>query len=146
MLPEWLPSRLWWTEPADARVHSMSQRPIARVLLANLDTVMRSGIVQEFADDGIEVIGQEQSDEGILFTASIATPDVIVIDGDSQGAPELRERLRRAAPGAKLILLPRDEAWPTVLDPLPGRPRLIPPPVLEALRNELKASRQRIEE
>jgi DNA-binding NarL/FixJ family response regulator len=107
---------------------------------------MRSGIVQEFADDGIEVIGQEQSQEGIVFTASIATPDVIVIDGDSHGAPELRERLRRAAPDAKLILLPRDEAWPTILDPPTGRPRLIPPPVLEALRNELRGSRPRIEE
>ena len=124
----------------------MSQRPIARVLLANLDTVMRSGIVQEFANDGIEVIGQEQSDEGIVFTASIATPDVIVIDGDSRGAPELRERLRRAAPDAKLILLPRDEVWPTVIDPPTGRPRLIPPPVLEALRSELRGSRPRIEE
>ena len=124
----------------------MSQRPIARVLLANLDTVMRSGIVQEFANDGIEVIGQEQSDEGIVFTASIATPDVIVIDGDSRGAPELRERLRLAAPDAKLILLPRDEVWPTVIDPPTGRPRLIPPPVLEALRSELKGSRPRIEE
>ena len=124
----------------------MSQRPIARVLLANLDTVMRSGIVQEFANDGIEVIGQEQSEEGIVFTASIATPDVIVIDGDSRGAPELRERLRLAAPDAKLILLPRDEVWPTVIDPPTGRPRLIPPPVLEALRSELKGSRPRIEE
>lgn len=123
----------------------MSQRPIARVLLANLDTVMRSGIVQEFANDGIEVIGQEQSDEGIVFTASIATPDVIVIDGDSRGAPELRERLRRAAPDAKLILLPRDEVWPTIIEPT-GRPRLIPPPVLEALRSELRGSRPRIEE
>ncbi|HJS96177.1 MAG TPA: hypothetical protein VJ741_18075 [Solirubrobacteraceae bacterium] len=107
---------------------------------------MRSGIVQEFADDGIEVIGQEQSDEGIVFTASIATPDVIVIDGDSHGAPELRRRLRRAAPDAKLILLPRDEVWPTILDPPSGRPRLIPPPVLEALRSELKGSRPRTEE
>lgn len=124
----------------------MSQRPIARVLLANLDTVTRSGIVQEFADDGIEVIGHEQSEEGIVFTASIATPDVIVIDSDSHDAPELRERLRQVAPDAKLILLPRDEVWPAVLDPAAGRPRLIPPPVLEALRNELKGSRQRIEE
>jgi len=124
----------------------MSQRPIARVLLAKLDTVMRSGLVQEFAHDGIEVIGQELDEEGIVFTASIATPDVIVIDSDSHGAPELRERLRQVAPEAKLILLPRDEVWPTILDPPPGRPRLIPPPVLEALRTELKGSRQRIEE
>ena len=124
----------------------MSQRPIARVLLAKLDTVMRSGLVQEFADDGIEVIGQEESEEGIVFTASIATPDVIVIDSDSRGAPELRDRLRRVAPEAKLILLPRDEVWPTILDPPAGRPRLIPLPVLEALRSELKGSRQRIEE
>jgi DNA-binding NarL/FixJ family response regulator len=124
----------------------MSQRPIARVLLAKLDSVMRSGLVQEFSDDGIEVIGQEQSEEGIVFTASIATPDVIVIDGDSHNAPEFRERLRKVAPGAKLILLPRDEVWPTVLDPPAVRPRLIPPPVLEALRNELRGSRPRIEE
>lgn len=124
----------------------MSQRPIARVLLANLDTVMRSGIVQEFADDGIEVIGQERSEDGIVFTASIATPDVIVIDGDGDDAAKLRDRLRRAAPGAKLILLPRDEVWPTILDPLAARPRLMPPPALEALRNELRGSRQRIEE
>jgi DNA-binding NarL/FixJ family response regulator len=107
---------------------------------------MRSGLVQEFSDDGIEVIGQEQSEEGIVFTASIATPDVIVIDSDSHNAPELRERLRKVAPGAKLILLPRDEVWPTVLDPPAVRPRLIPPPVLEALRNELRGSRPRIEE
>jgi len=124
----------------------MSQRPIARVLLAKLNPVMRSGVVQEFADDGIEVIGQEQSEEGIVLTASIATPDVIVIDGDSHRAAELRERLRQVAPEAKLILLPRDEVWPTVLDPPAGRPRLIAPPVLETLRNELRASRQRIEE
>jgi DNA-binding NarL/FixJ family response regulator len=124
----------------------MPQRPIARVLLAKLDTVTRSGLVHEFSDDGIEVIGQELSEDGIVFTASVATPDVIVIDGDSHDAPELGERLRQVAPEAKLILLPRDEVWPTVLDPPAGRPRLIPPPVLEALRDELKGSRQRIEE
>jgi AmiR/NasT family two-component response regulator len=121
----------------------MPKRPIARVLLARLDTVMRSGLVEEFASDGIEVIGQEQSEEGIVFTASIATPDVIVIDGDSHDAPGLRARLRQVAPEAKLILLPRDEVWPSVLDPAAGRPRLIPPPVLDALRNEVRGSRQR---
>jgi DNA-binding NarL/FixJ family response regulator len=124
----------------------MSQRPIARVLLARLDTVMRSGFVQEFAGDGIEVIGQEQSGDGIVFTASIATPDVIVIDGDSHDASELRERLRRVVPEAKLIMLPRDEVWPTILDPPARQPRVIPPPVMEALRTELRGSRPRIEE
>jgi len=124
----------------------MSQRPTARVLLAMLDTVMRSGFVQEFAGDGIEVIGQEQSEDGIVHTASIATPDVIVIDGDSHNAGELRERLRQVAPEAKLIMFPRDEVWPTVLDPPSGRPRVIPPPVMEALRSELRGSRPRIEE
>jgi DNA-binding NarL/FixJ family response regulator len=116
------------------------------VLLAKLDTVMRSGLVQEFAEEGVEVIGQELSEEGIIRTASLATPDVIVIDGDSRGAPELRERLRRVAPKAKLIVLPRDEVWPTILDPPAGRPRLMPTPILEALRSELRGSRQRIEE
>ena len=69
----------------------MSQRTIARGLVANLDAGMRSGIVQEIADDGIEVVGREQSEAGIVVTASTTTPDVIVMRNELRGRRQRTE-------------------------------------------------------
>lgn len=118
-----------------------------RVLLAKLDPIVRLGLVQGLAaEGGIDVLGEEQTDDAIIRTASMSMPDVIVIDGDSEGTPALSERLRDVAPDAKLILLPREEARSTILDPPADRPRRVALPVIEALRSELNQSRPTTEE
>jgi DNA-binding NarL/FixJ family response regulator len=103
--------------------------------------MVRVGLVCALADEGIHVLGEERDDDALLLTAGQALPDAIVLGSDDAGAAELGDRLRAAAPTAKLILLPRDESGSVVLDPRSMTPRAIRQPVSEALLTELAASR-----
>jgi DNA-binding NarL/FixJ family response regulator len=112
-----------------------------RVLLAQLDPMVRVGLVGALADEGIDVVGEERDEDALLLTAEQAAPDAIVLGSDAPGAAELGDRLRAVAPNAKLILLPRDESGSEVLDPWSRTPRTMCSPVSEALLRELAPSR-----
>jgi DNA-binding NarL/FixJ family response regulator len=112
-----------------------------RVLLAHLDPMVRVGLTRALADEGVQVLGDERDEAALLLTAGHALPDAIVLGSDGVGAAELGDRLRAAAPQAKLILLTRNESGSEVLDPWSRTPRAIRSPVSEALLDELAASR-----
>jgi DNA-binding NarL/FixJ family response regulator len=142
-MPQCLPGALWRCAVADATVRAMSDdRQIgARVLLAHLDPMVRVGLACALAEEGIHVLGEERDEDALVLTAGRALPDAIVLGSDDDGAAELGARLRAAVPGAKLIMLPRDESGSEVLDPWSRTPRAMRSPVSEALLSELAASR-----
>jgi AmiR/NasT family two-component response regulator len=116
------------------------------VLLARLDPITRHGLVRALADDGVDVVGEEQSEEGIVRTASELSPAVIVLDGECEESDDLSRRLRAATPGSRLILMPREERECAVFEPAEGRPRRSAGHLLQTLREALFASRPTTEE
>jgi DNA-binding NarL/FixJ family response regulator len=116
------------------------------VLLAHLDPMVRVGLVRALADEGMQVLGEERDEDALLLIAEQALPDAIVLGSDAEGSDELGERLRAVVPEAKLILLPRDESGPKVMDPRARTSRTICAPVSRALLHELAASRPISEE
>lgn len=120
--------------------------PPLRVLLANLDPIVRLGLARALADDGIEVVGEEHEGDTIVLTAGQSHPDAIVLGADEVGSEALGKRLRAASPETKLILFVRDEHGLQVLDPRAKRPRTIHAPILDTLLAELSDSRSNTEE
>ena len=109
-----------------------------RVLLGNLEPVMRLGMSRLLSDQGVEVIadgGDQQG--GVVERATRLHPDAIVLDLDGAGAGELRAQTQAAAPRAKVILCARDETEMEVFDPGSSAPRRICGEVLDALLREL---------
>jgi DNA-binding NarL/FixJ family response regulator len=108
-----------------------------RVLLGNLDPIVRLGMTGVFEQDGIVVVGSEEQPAMIVAEAKRLRPDIIVLPLDSTGTLILGRQVRAAAPDAKVILWARDEDEMQVLDPGSSTPRLIHSLLPEALRREL---------
>ena len=115
-----------------------SERP--RVLLGNLEPMVRLGMIDVLAEDGIEVIGDEERPDGLVLMAGRLRPDAVVLDLLDASARALAERMRAAAPDAKVILWARDEQAMEVLDPGATRPRRFSSALPERLREELAAA------
>ena len=112
-----------------------SGRP--RVLLGNLEPMIRLGMIDVLADDGIEVIGEEERPQALVLMAGRLRPDVVVLDLLQRSSRELAERVRTASPGTKVILWGRDEDAMEVLDPGASSPRRFFTALPEELRREL---------
>jgi DNA-binding NarL/FixJ family response regulator len=112
-----------------------SGRP--RVLLGNLEPMIRLGMIDVLADDGIEVIGEEERPQALVLMAGRLRPDVVVLDLLQRSSRELAERVRTAWPGTKVILWGRDEDAMEVLDPGASSPRRFFTALPEELRREL---------
>jgi hypothetical protein len=93
----------------------------------------------------LEVVGYDDVPDTLVEQARILQPDAIVLgldaDGSATVAGELGNRVRNAAPGAKLILWPRNEAEMHVFDPGSSAPRTIPASASEDLLRELSTGR-----
>jgi len=111
---------------------------IHRTLLGNLEPVARLGMMHVLADSGLEVIGEADRPEELVEEARRLQPDAIVL-GDGDGHAALRERMRAAAPAAKLIVWARDESEMHVFDPGSAVPRRVEAGVSDALLRELTA-------
>ncbi len=72
-------------------------------------------------------------------------PDAVVLDLDRRRRASCGERVRAAAPEAKVILWARDEDAMEVLDPGATTPRRVFTAVPEELRSELRACQRRTE-
>jgi DNA-binding NarL/FixJ family response regulator len=112
-----------------------------RILLGNLEPIMLVGLQRVLAEEGMNVVGQEQSAEQILGEARRLQPDVIVLDLDSSRAGKFSDVIRRAAPNAKLIFWARDETLMEVLDPSSSDARVVALTAPEELRSELTNSK-----
>ena len=122
-----------------------SGRP--RVLLGNLEPLVRLGMMDVLSEDGLELIGEEQRPAALVLMAGRLRPDVVVLDLLQRSSRELTERVRTASPDTKVILWARDEDAMEVLDPGATAPRRFFTAVPEELRSELSNVRlNRVEE
>jgi DNA-binding NarL/FixJ family response regulator len=98
--------------------------------------MVRLGMSRMLADDGVEVVEEEMPIE-IVAQAERLLPDAVVLRLDERGASDLGERVRAVAPGAKVILMARDESEMRVFDPGSTRPRRIVAAGPDALVSEV---------
>ena len=118
-----------------------------RVLLGNLEPLVRLGMIDVLSEDGLELLGEEQRPAALVLMAGRLRPDVVVLDLLERSSRELTERVRMASPDTKVILWARDEDAMEVLDPGATTPRRIFDAVPEELRSELSNVRvNRVEE
>lgn len=108
-----------------------------RILLGNLEPIMLVGLRRLLAEEGVDVVGDEQVVERILGEAERLQPDVIVLDLDSARGGRLNEAARRVAPNAKLIFWARDETLMEILDPASSEFRVVAPAAPAGLQREL---------
>jgi DNA-binding NarL/FixJ family response regulator len=106
------------------------------VLLGPLGPFVRLGVSSTLMDGNAEIVGVEEEGDATVRAAGRLSPDVIIIGGDQRGSALLSERLRAAAPAAKLIFCPSDERI-EVLDPGTSLVRRCPATAAEGLRLEL---------
>jgi DNA-binding NarL/FixJ family response regulator len=112
-----------------------------RVLLGNLEPVVRLGMIDFLSEEGVELIGEEERPQALVLMAGRLRPDAVVLDLLKGSTLELCERVRTAAPDTKVILWARDEDVMEVLDPAATAPRRFFASVPEELRNELSSVR-----
>ncbi len=109
-----------------------------RALLGNLGPVATLGMTRVLEDGGLEVVGEDDKPDALVERARALQPDAIVLGFELDGTDDLGDRVRDAAPGAKLILWPRDESEMQVFDPGSSAPRRIPASASDALLRELR--------
>lgn len=110
-----------------------------RVLLGNLEPMARLGMLQILAESGLEVLDDQSPSEALVEDVKRLSPDAIVLDLGGLTTSELRERVRAAAPRAKVILWSRDETEMQVFEPGSRTPRRVDDPDVDALVSELRA-------
>lgn len=118
-----------------------------RVLLGNLEPMVRLGMIDVLQEAGIEVIGEEERPQALVLMAGRLQPDAVVLDLLDRSSRELGERVRTASPETKVVLWSRDEDVMEVFDPGSTTPRRYFAAVPEELRSELSNVRlNRVEE
>jgi DNA-binding NarL/FixJ family response regulator len=115
-----------------------SSRP--RVLLGNLEPVVRMGMTRALEDYGCELVGDPDGFADIVGQAQHLRPDAVVLDLDHGSTQELVLLVQSASPSSKLILWARDEDVMEVVDPGATSPRLIVDAVSDELHRELSSS------
>lgn len=108
-----------------------------RVLLGNLSPMVRLGMRRVLPEDAAEVLDGDDDAGSVVADAGRLRPDVVVLGEDGVSAMELCDRVRAAAPDAKVILWARDEDGMQVLDPGREAPRRVSQPLPTALLGEL---------
>jgi DNA-binding NarL/FixJ family response regulator len=118
-----------------------------RVLLGNLEPMVRLGMIDVLSEDGVEVVGEEERPQALVLMAGRLRPDAVVLDLNHGSSRELGDRVRTASPETKVILWAREEDAMEVLDPGATTPRRFFTAVPEELRSELSNVRlNRVEE
>jgi hypothetical protein len=121
-------------------MRAVDQASAPRVLLGYLEPILLIGLQSVLADDGVEVVGQEQTATGIVTEARRLQPDVVLLDLDQVAGGELGRQIQDVAPQAKVILWARDETVMEILDPSSRHRRLVATASGE-LHNELTSHR-----
>jgi DNA-binding NarL/FixJ family response regulator len=136
-VPQSVPLLFWRWDGGKTRVHGVSRR----ALIGNLEPVARLGMIRVLEDGGLEVVGHDDRPDALVEQARLLQPDAIVLGLELDGSGDLGARVRVAAPEAKLILWPRDEAEMQVFDPGSSAPRLVTTSASDALIRELHTGR-----
>jgi DNA-binding NarL/FixJ family response regulator len=111
-----------------------------RVLLGNLEPVVKLGMTMVLEEDGIDVIGEESRPAALVLLAGHLRPDAVVLGLEHAASRELSDRVREASPETTVVLWARDEDVMEVVDPGASEPRRVFTPVPEELRSELMRS------
>ena len=111
-----------------------------RVLLGNLEPVVKLGMTAVLEEDGIEVIGEESRPAALVLMAGRLRPDAVVLDLEHSTSRELSARVRAASPETTVVFWSRDEDVMEVVAPGASEPRRVFTPVPEELRSELMRS------
>ena len=98
-------------------------------------------MIRVLEDGGMAVVGHDDRPDALVEQARLLQPDAIVLGLERDGSSDLGARVRVAAPEAKLILWPRDEAEMQVFDPGSSAPRLVTSSASDALIRELHTGR-----
>ena len=118
-------------------MHTVPLRP-PRVLLGNLEPMVRVGMSRLLLESGAEVAEEPEAEEVAARAAALA-PDAIVLPLVDGSPPAGLGRARAAAPLAKLILWSRDESEMRIYDAGRTEPRLAagtPDALLSELENK----------
>jgi CheY-like chemotaxis protein len=116
----------------------IARRP--RVLLGDLEPIMRVGMSRILTAEGVDVVEDAQR-SGIVSEAASLSPDAVILDLAEGAGRELGDQVRAAAPQAKVILWARDESEMEVFEPGSSTSRHIHGAVRDALLIELTAGR-----
>ena len=116
----------------------MHAQHATRVLLGNLEPMVRLGMSRVLADGGVEVVSEE-TPGAIVDEARRLSPDAVILGLDGTASRALGEQVRAAAPKTKVILWTRDETEMEIFDPGSSAPRRVFTEVSEALLSELSA-------
>jgi len=114
---------------------------VPRVLLGNLEPIVRLGMVAVLEEDGADVIGHEERPQALVLMAARQQPDLVVLDLLERSSRPLAERVRVAAPDATVVLWARDEDAMEVLDPGATVPRRLFTELADELRRTLRGAR-----
>lgn len=114
--------------------------PRPRVLLGNLEPLVRMGMARTLQDYGCELVGDPDGSADIVGQAEHLRPDAVVLDLDHGSTQELVLLVRTASPTSKLILWTRDEDVMEVVDPGATSRRWFVDPVSDELHRELSSS------
>jgi DNA-binding NarL/FixJ family response regulator len=87
--------------------HEGDQPP--RVLLGNLEPMVRLGMTAVLEEDGIDVIGAEMRSAPLVLMAGQLRPDALVLDLGQSTSRELGNRVRAASPETTIVFWARDE-------------------------------------
>ena len=88
-----------------------------RVLIGQFGTVARMGLRELLDGQGIEVVAEAESAEGIISSVSEVRPDVVVIDLDHEAALDTAERITSEFPAIKVIACSCEEPVMRVFPP-----------------------------
>jgi DNA-binding NarL/FixJ family response regulator len=111
-----------------------------RVLLGNLEPMVRLGMTMVLKEDGVDVIGEEVRPAALVLLVGQLRPDAVVLDLGQAASRELGNRGRTASPDTTVVFWARDEEVMEVVEPGASEPRRVVTPVPEELRSELLRS------
>jgi DNA-binding NarL/FixJ family response regulator len=111
-----------------------------RVLLGNLEPVVKLGMTAVLEEDGIDVVGEESRPAALVLMAGHLRPDAVVLGLEQAASRELSDRVRAAAPDATVVIWARDEDVMEIVDPGASEPRRVFEPKPEELCSELMRS------
>jgi DNA-binding NarL/FixJ family response regulator len=111
-----------------------------RVLLGNLEPIVRLGMATVLGEDDVDVIGAEARPAALVLLAGSLRPDAVVLDLGNAESRMLGESVRTASPETTVVYWARDEELMEVVAPGASDPRRVFAPVPEELSSALKRS------
>ena len=95
----------------------LERAQLRRVLIGDFGVVAEMGLRELLVGEGLEVLGAAEPRREILSRLSEVQPDVVLLDLDTEDAPELAVRISVAFPAMKVIACSSDEPIMRVFPP-----------------------------